>query len=280
MKKRVLITGENSYIGSKFQEYTTKYYDAVDAIDMCTDDWKNFDFSAYDVVIHVAAIVHKQEKSYTQQQYYEVNTKLASDVAKKAKSEGVSQFVFLSTMSVYGIVNGVITKDTKCKPFNDYGKSKLQAEMLLNDMCDDSFVVSILRPPIVYGKGCKGNYNELSAFARKMPFFPNYKSQRSMIYIDNLCEIIKLCIDNKLSGVFCPQDSEYVNTSHMVQLIAGANGRKIRLTKFFNLFITLALKMRIRVVQKVFGSLTYEKELCPQYTQVDLETAIRKTEEK
>lgn len=280
MKKRVLITGENSYIGSKFQEYTTKYYDAVDAIDMCTDDWKNFDFSAYDVVIHVAAIVHKQEKSYTQQQYYEVNTKLASDVAKKAKSEGVSQFVFLSTMSVYGVMNGVITKDTLCKPFNDYGKSKLQAEMLLNDMCDDSFVVSILRPPIVYGKGCKGNYNELSAFARKMPFFPNYKSQRSMIYIDNLCEIIKLCIDNKLSGVFCPQDSDYINTSHMVQLIAGANGRKIRLTKFFNPFITLALKMRIRVVQKVFGSLTYEKELCPQYTQVDLETAIRKTEEK
>lgn len=280
MKKRVLITGENSYIGSKFQEYTTKYYDAVDAIDMCTDDWKNFDFSAYDVIIHVAAIVHKQEKSYTQQQYYEVNTKLASDVAKKAKSEGVSQFVFLSTMSVYGVMNGVITKDTLCKPFNDYGKSKLQAEMLLNDMCDDSFVVSILRPPIVYGKGCKGNYNELSAFARKMPFFPNYKSQRSMIYIDNLCEIIKLCIDNKLSGVFCPQDSDYINTSHMVQLIAGANGRKIRLTKFFNPFITLALKMRIRVVQKVFGSLTYEKELCPQYTQVDLETAIRKTEEK
>jgi len=280
MKKRVLITGENSYIGSKFQEYTTKYYDAVDAIDMCTDDWKNFDFSAYDVVIHVAAIVHKQEKSYTQQQYYEVNTKLASDVAKKAKSEGVSQFVFLSTMSVYGVMNGVITKDTLCKPFNDYGKSKLQAEMLLNDMCDDSFVVSILRPPIVYGKGCKGNYNELSAFARKMPFFPDYNSQRSMIYIDNLCEIIKLCIDNKLSGVFCPQDSDYINTSHMVQLIAGANGRKIRLTKFFNPFITLALKMRIRVVQKVFGSLTYEKELCPQYTQVDLETAIRKTEEK
>lgn len=277
---RVLITGQDSYIGSMFCEYTTEYYDAVDTIDMRTDDWRNYDFSRYDAVVHVAALVHKQEKAYTKQQYFEVNTKLAYDVAKKAKRDGVSRFVFLSTMSVYGVVNGVITKDTKCDPFNDYGKSKLQAEIMLTDICDESFAVSILRPPIVYGKGCKGNYNELAHFAKKMPFFPNYKSQRSMIYIDNLCEIIRLCIDNKLSGVFCPQDSEYINTSHMVQLVAMANGRKIRLTKFFNPLITLALKMKISIVQKVFGSLVYDTDLCPKYEKVDFETAVYKTEEK
>ena len=279
MRKRVLITGENSYIGDSFCKYTTEYFD-TDVIDVVDDKWKDADFSVYDAVVHVAAIVHKQEKNYTQHQYYKVNTDLAVEIADKAKNSGVGQFVFLSTMSVYGVVNGVVDKNTELKPFNSYGKSKLKAEKLLKALSDDRFVVTNVRPPIVYGKGCKGNYNDLASFARKMPFFPEYKSERSMIYIDNLCEFIKKCIDENLSGDFCPQDKSYVNTSHMVKLVADANGKKIRLTKVFNLFITLSLKMKITVVQKVFGSLTYDKDLCPDFDTVDFETAIKRTEQK
>ncbi len=280
MGKRVLITGKDSYIGDMFCDYTTEYYDVVDIVDVRTDEWKNHDFSHYDVVIHVAAIVHKQDKTYTDEECYKVNTDLAFEVAQKAKRSGVKQFVFLSTMSVYGVINGVVNKDTEFNPFNIYGKSKLKAEQLINSLADDGFGVTILRPPMVYGKGCKGNYNELAGFARKMPFFPNYSSSRSMIYIDNLCEIIKKCIDENLFGAFCPQDECYVNTSDMVKLVSYYNGRKIRLTKVFNPFITLALKMKISIVQKVFGSLTYDVDLCPPYKKVDFETAIKKTEEK
>lgn len=279
MGERILITGKNSYIGEKFESFITEYGYSVDTVDMIGKGWENCDFSNYDTVVHVAAIVHKQEKEYSNDEYFKVNCELAVDVAKKAKSSGVSQFVFISTMSVYGVVNGVITKDTALNPFNNYGKSKLEAERRILELLDESFTVAVLRPPIVYGKGCKGNYVELSKFAKKLPFFPDYKSCRSMIYIDNLTRFIKKVIDEKLSGIFCPQDESYVNTSQMVKAVANANGKKIKLIKIFNPFITLALKMRINIVCKVFGSLIYEKDLCPEYEKVDFETAIKRTEE-
>ncbi len=279
MGKRILITGKNSYIGSKFCDFTTKYGNTVDTVDMIGDDWKNHDFSCYDAVVHVAAVVHKKENSVSKEEYFKVNTQLAVEVAKKAKDSGVSQLLFLSTMSVYGVLNGVISKDTELKPFNEYGKSKLAAEKEISAFEDDNFSVVIVRPPMVYGKGCKGNYMSLAKFAKKLPFFPLYKSQRSMIYIDNLCSFLHKAIDENLSGVFCPQDEEYVNTSLMVEEVARANGRNIKLTKIFNPFITLALKMKINIACKVFGSLIYEKDLCPEFEKVDFKTAIKHTEE-
>ncbi|MBQ2971187.1 MAG: NAD-dependent epimerase/dehydratase family protein [Ruminococcus sp.] len=278
MSKKILITGENSYVGSMFAEFTTEYGDVVDTIDMIGDDWKSGDFSSYDAVVHVAAIVHKQERKYSKQEYFKVNSELAFKVAQKAKNDGVKQFVFLSTMSVYGVLNGVITKDTPCVPFNLYGESKLKAEHIIRELDDENFTVTVLRPPIVYGKGCKGNYVVLSKFAKKLPLFPDYKSQHSMIYIDNLSAFIKKAIDERLSGVFCPQDDEYVCTADMVQKVAKANSKDIKLTRFFNPFIALALKMKIHLVCKIFGTLIYEKDLCPPYDKVDFETAIEKTE--
>lgn len=279
MGKKILITGKNSYIGSMFCDFTTKYGDVVDTIDMIGKAWESYDFSSYDVVVHVAAIVHKQEKEFSKEEYFKVNRDLAVKVAKKAKESGVSQFVFLSTMSVYGVVNGVINRDTELKPFNDYGKSKLEAERKIFALEDHNFTVTVLRPPIVYGKGCKGNYVELSKFAKKIPFFPDYSSSRSMIYIENLCRFMKKTIDENMGGVFCPQDKSYVNTSHMVKLVAKANGKDIKLTKVFNPIIILALKIKINIVCKVFGSLTYEKDLCPEYDSIDFKTAIKLTEE-
>ncbi|MBE6824251.1 MAG: NAD-dependent epimerase/dehydratase family protein [Ruminococcaceae bacterium] len=277
MENRILITGKNSYIGDSFSEFVHNY--PVDIVDMQNEEWKNYDFSSFDTVVHVAAIVHKQEKQYTVEEYKKINTTLAYEVAKKAKESKVKQFVFLSTMSVYGVVSGVITKDTKLNPFNDYGKSKLQAERLIQSLEDESFKVTIIRPPLVYGKGCKGNYKKLRKFALKLPFFPDVESSRSMIYIGNLCSFMKKAIDEKLSGVFCVQDGAYVNTSQMVKLVANANGKDIKLTKVFNPLINMLLRMKIHIVCKVFGSLTYDFSLCPDYEKVDLNTAIKLTEE-
>ena len=174
MRKKVLITGKDSYIGDSVSRFCDGY--DVDIVDTVSSDWKNTDFSVYDAVVHVAAIVHKQKRKFSDEEYYEVNCDLAYDIAKKAKEAKVKQFVFLSTMSVYGVLNGVITKDTKTKPFNIYGESKLKAENKISTLIDDDFTVTIVRPPIVYGKGCKGNYVELSRFASKFPFFPDYES--------------------------------------------------------------------------------------------------------
>lgn len=279
MGRKILVTGKNSYIGDSFSSYASAHGDCVCVVDTISDEWKNTDFSGYDAVLHVAAIVHKQNRKYTEQECFDVNTNLAFEVAKKAKESKVKQFVFISTMSVYGVVNGVITKDTLKKPFNIYGETKLKAEQMLKTLCDENFAVTIVRPPLVYGKGCKGNYNELANFAKKHPFFPDYESHRSMIYIDNLSGFIKKSIDEELSGEYCPQDDCFVKTSEMVKLVANANGRKIRMTKFFNPLITLALKLKIGIICKVFGSLTYEKDLCPPFEKVDLQSAIKFTEE-
>ncbi|MBQ4128772.1 MAG: NAD-dependent epimerase/dehydratase family protein [Ruminococcus sp.] len=276
---RVLITGANSYIGDSFMSYVSNKNYQVDTIDMMTKEWIETDFSKYDVVLHVAAIVHKKERDYTNEEYYKINTELAFDVAEKAKCSGVKQFILMSTMNVYGKDVGIISNETSLSPVTAYGKTKLKAEQMIQELCDDSFSVVILRPPIVYGKNCKGNYVTLSKFAKKLPFFPDYESYRSMIYIDNLCEFIKKSIDEGLCGVFCPQDEHYVMTSKMVRLVAKANGKDIKMTKLFNPLITLGMKLKIRILCKVFGTLVYDDSLKLEYDRVDLETAIRKTEE-
>ena len=159
-------------------------------------------------------------------------------------------------MSVYGLVTGFICKDTPLKPVNSYGKSKAEADIRIEKMVDENFKFVCLRPPMVYGKGCKGNYQTLRKAALKFPFFPDFYNKRSMIYIENLCEFIKQCIDMEKNGLFFPQNDEYVNTSNMVHYIAKYNNKKLVLTKIFNVFIKM---FNINIVKKVFGNLIYEK---------------------
>lgn len=221
--KKILITGANSYIGVSFEKYMEKFGDeySVDTADMIGDEWKNKDFSTYSVVFHVAAVVHKKETKDLVSQYYAVNRDLAAEVAEK---------------------------------------SKLQAEQKLLPMNDDAFKVCVLRPPMIYGKGCKGNYRALEKFAGKLHFFPYVANERSMLYVDNLAAFVKLMIDKDESGVFFPQNDEYTNTSLMVKSIAAARGRKMRLVKGFTPLIRF-LGLFTGLVNKAFGNLTYDKSL-------------------
>lgn len=278
MGKRILITGKDSYIGDSFCAYTTEYGNSACELDVRTDDYKNHNFSQYDTVVHVAAIVHKKAKEFSKEDYYKVNAQLAFDIAKKAKESGVKHFIFLSSMSVYGLTCGEITRDTKLSPSNLYAQSKLEGERLISTLESKDFTITVLRPPLVYGKGCKGNYTLLSDFAKKFPIFPDYKSQRSMIYITNLCRFIQVVIDKRMSGVFCPQDESYVCVSNMVEKIKKANGKKAVLTKVFNPFISLLIKLRVSKICKVFGTLTYSHDMCEPFDRISFEQAIELTE--
>lgn len=255
--KKILITGANSYIGTSFEKYMAQFGDEyqIDTVDMIDGTWREKDFSGYDSVFHVAGIAHQKETLENAHLYYEVNRNLAVATAKKAKREGVKQFILLSSMSVYGMETGVITKQTVPNPKSHYGKSKLQADEIIEKLNCDTFKVAILRPPMVYGNGCKGNYQRLRKFALKSPIFPDYPNKRSMVYIDNLCEFVKCVIDEGEDGVFFPQNAEYVNTSEMVRTIAEENGRKLYFTKAFNPIIKI---MSFGIIKKVFGSLTYK----------------------
>ena len=287
--KKVLITGANSYIGTSFENYVMQCRDyQIDTVDMIDSTWRDKSFSEYNSVFHVAGIAHSDTGRVSEERkqfYYQINTDLTIETAKKAKADGVGQFIFMSSAIVYGDSAPIgkpkrITRDTPVAPANFYGDSKVQAENGLLKLADESFHVVILRPPMIYGKGSKGNYPQLSKFAQKLPFFPNIENERSMLYIGNLTEFVKLMIDNNESGFFYPQNAEYVVTSEMVNAIAQAHGKKIRLVKG----TTVPLKAMSHVtglVNKAFGNLSYDmsmSEYKENYRKFSFEESIRQTE--
>ncbi|MEG2286045.1 MAG: NAD-dependent epimerase/dehydratase family protein, partial [Eubacterium sp.] len=239
------------------------------------------DFLKYDVIFHVAAIVHKKEKPEMEALYMKVNCELPIQIAEKAKVEGIKQFIFMSSMSVYGINSGIINKHTIPSPRTYYGKSKLEAEQKLQQYNECKFNVAVIRPPMIYGKGSKGNYPKLAKLARRSPIFPDIDNERSMLYIENLCAFIRLMIDHNEKGIFFPQNKEYVKTTELVQTIAQVYGKKMHLTKIFNPLLKGTFQ-KINLINKVFGSLVYEKELSIynnfQYSVIDLKKSIELTE--
>ena len=258
--KKILITGANSYIGTSFETYINEHYPndyTVDTVDMIDGTWREKDFSEYDSVFHVAGIAHQKETKENAALYYQVNRDLAIETAQKAKTEGVKQFIFLSSMSVYGMDTGVITRETVPNPKSNYGKSKLQAEEGINALTSDGFKVCIVRPPMVYGKNCKGNFQTVVKIVEKSPVFPRIKNERSMIYIDNLSSFIKMCVDQSVSGLYCPQNREYVRTMDMAKMIAVKLGKK----RYFSFLLgggVWMLRPFLGVAKKGFGSLVYQ----------------------
>ena len=268
--KKILITGANSYIGVSVEQYLARWPEKyqVDTVDMVDGSWRQKDFHGYDAVLHVAGLVHQPKTKNDPaeaERYDRINHLLAVETAGKAKAEGVKQFLFMSSASVYGLNAPVgkvvmITKDTPLNPTDNYGISKKNAEESLSRLRGDSFRLAVLRPPMIYGKGCRGNYQTMAKLARKLPFFPWVDNQRSMLYMENLAECIRLLIDDEAEGIFCPQNNEYVNTSDMVNLIAHANGKGILLIRGFGWAIKL-LRPITGIVDKAFGSLCYDFEL-------------------
>ena len=290
--KKILITGANSYIGMSFADYLAqpefagKYQ--VDTLDMIGDAWKSFDFSGYDSVYHVAGIAHSDNGKISEERaklYYAVNTDLTVACATRAKEAGVKQFIFMSSAIVYGDSapigkSKIITRDTPVNPANCYGDSKVQAENGIRPLDSDTFKVVILRPPMIFGKGSKGNYPLLSRLARKLPAFPKVENCRSMLYIGNLVEFVRLMIENDEHGTFWPQNPQYSNTSEVISLIAKANGKRCVLLPGFGWALKL-MSHATGLVNKAFGNLSYEQgmsEYKEPYQKYSLKEAIEKTE--
>lgn len=263
--KKILITGSKSYVGTSLQKWLRNYPGkySIESISLRNDLWKKKDFSEYDVVLHMAGIAHVSSDPKMEEMYYKVNRDLTIETAEKSKVEGVKQFIFMSSIIVYGESSSnkrVIDKNTVPTPSNFYGNSKLQAEEGIKPLENDKFKVAILRPPMIYGRGSKGNYPKLAKVARNLPVFPDIDNQRSMLHINNICEFIRLIIDNEDSGLFFPQNNEYVKTSEMVKLIAELHGKSISLTKIFNPILKI-MGIKFGLINKVFGNLVYEKSM-------------------
>lgn len=282
--KRVLITGANSYIGRSFMTYVVNDNQLeVTELDVRDASWKTYDFSVYDAIFHVAGIAHFSKDSSQKELYYQVNTDLTRDIAQKAKTDGVKQFIFMSSIIVYGdstAAERVITRDTQPNPSDFYGDSKLKAEQALQELADEQFKIAIIRPPMIYGKGSKGNYPRLATLAQKILIFPQIANQRSMLYIDNLCEFLKQLMLQDLQGIFFPQNRDYVCTSKLICTIAEIHGKTIKTTSLFNPFVYLFFKFD--TIKKLFGNLVYEKGMSQYHFEYQIkgfEESIRVTEE-
>jgi nucleoside-diphosphate-sugar epimerase len=283
--KKILITGLNSYIGNSVEKYLSNFEDEyhIEKISVRDEKWRELDFSNYNVVFNVAGIAHIRITPDMEKIFYRVNRDLSIALCEKAKKEGVNQYIYLSSMNVYGDTSDLITKDTIPTPKNFYGESKLQADIRIQEMNTNEFKVISVRPPVVYGPGCKGNYPKLSKLAKTCPVFPEYKNTRSMIYIENLCELIRLLIENNESGIFHPQNREYTSTFNLVEKIAQVHNRKILKISLFNSIIRLLL-YRIRLINRVFADDRYSMEISDynkfKYCIVNFKDSIEFTEMK
>ena len=302
LERKVLITGANSYIGSSFKDYAKEHYPKnflIEELDLLEDSWRNKDFSTYDIVYHVAGLAHADVgklSEETKENYYRVNTDLSLAVARKAKEEGVRNFIFMSSMIVYGDSaplgkKKIIDADTIPSPANFYGDSKLQADVAVRALANENFKVIVLRPPMIYGKGSKGNYPLLAKLAKLSPIFPEVKNERSMLYIENLCEllcqIMLLGKMNRQSVVLLPQNKDWVQTSAMVEEIARAKGKKVKRIKSLRLFVTVAGKIPGKIggmIHKAFGNFSYEQSVSKymgcEYQFYDLRKSLKEMEER
>ena len=270
--KRILITGANSYVGTSVEKWLIKdpnnYH--VETLDMQNPSWVTFDFSKFDVVFHVAGIAHVSKKKSMEDLYYKVNRDLTIQTAQIAKSSGVKQFIFMSSMIVYNSKDTKITLETIPKPDNFYGMSKLLAEEGLLTLWSDEFSVCILRPPMIYGPNSKGNFPKLIKIAKKTLVFPYIENKRSMLHIDNLSIFIKNAINDTKAGLYFPQNKEYSCTTSIIKKIANINNRRIWFTKLLNPLIFL-FKNRINIINKVFGDFYYDinKDVLDSFISLD-----------
>ena len=286
--KKLLIIGKNSYVGTSVRAYLEAAGGfSVSEVGTEHGEWRDFDFSLFDCVYHVAGIAHSDTGSMSEAQqanYFSVNTDLAVACAEKAKAAGVRQFIFMSTSLVYGRAARIgdemrITAESEPAPFNIYGESKLRAEKGILALADESFRPLILRCPMIYGKNCKGNFPVMEKYARLAFFFPKIKNERSMLYIGNLAEYVRLAAENGDEGIFTPCNREYSNTSELIRMIRAAKGKKTVLVPGFNRLFAL-LSRGSNSIAKAFGNFTFAEGLGsrePDYRVYTLEQSIKDT---
>ncbi len=275
---KVLITGTNGYIATHLAAWLERFAPdcAVTPLSLRGDAWKSESFAGFDAVLHLAGLAHIKETEQNHALYDRVNRDLTVQAAQKAKADGVSRFVFLSSLSVYDPRALHIDAATPLAPATAYGKSKLQAEQLLTALAGDRFQVVIVRPPMVYGPDCPGNFARLQSLALRCPVFPSLKNARSMIYIDNLCEFLRLSLTLP-PGIYCPQNAEYACTAEIYRLLRRAAGKKAAPVGLFNPAVRL-LAARVGTLEKVFGDKTCDFSLsAPElaYHAVPFEESIK-----
>jgi len=239
---RVLITGANSFIGTNFRKYSQ--YTNNEEISILENKAEDIEFSKYDVVLHLAAIVH-QSKKIAESEYFRINRDLCLKIAQQSKKSGIKQFIFLSTIKVYGgYIPGseIRNENSECFPDDAYGKSKYAAEAELLRMDDSDFKVSIIRTPLVYGEAVSANMFSLIRLVESFPILPFGKidNKRNFTFSENLVGFIDQIIEKRASGVFIAMDEKAISTTELIIFISKYLGKRTILFKLPKLFIRIS----------------------------------------
>jgi UDP-glucose 4-epimerase len=267
----ILITGANGFVGKVLcATLTRKGYNVKGAIrrpsvptdlDTCVDrtvslltmelppslavvgdiqaqtDWRTA-LQGVDVVIHLAARVHVLQETAADalEAFRAVNTVGTENLARQAAEAGVKRFIFLSTIKVFGehTLAEAITADTPVAPVDPYALSKWEAEQSLRKVFAKTRTQwVIIRPPLVYGAGVKGNFLRLIRLVKcgiPLPF-ARVCNKRSLIYVENLCELISVCIahPDAAGQVLLCADTDDFSTPQLIRCLAQALKTPVRL---------------------------------------------------
>ena len=256
----MLITGANSYVGTNVEKWLMREPDKfyVETLDMQNPNWRDFDFSKFDVVFHVAGIAHVSTKKSMKNLYFQVNRDLTIETAKKSKESGVRQFIFMSSMIVYNSKETRITQNTMPNPDNFYGQSKLQAEEGIQTLQSDVFNVVILRPPMVYGPESKGNFKNLVKLSKYFLIYIDTHNIKSLLFIDNLVIYIENLILRNLAGIYLISNNEMVSTYTILKTIRLTKGKKT-----FSIYIPFwfsKILCKLKIFRKIYGDRYYDIE--------------------
>ncbi len=287
--KKILITGAGSYVGESVRKYILAKESSfqIDAVDTMGDNWKQADFSQYDVVFHVAGIAHVNAEPKMEPLYYKVNRDLTIEIARHAQNAGVKQFIFMSSQIVFhesqSLKKVVLTVETEPNPNGFYGDSKLQAETGLKTLRAEGgqMKMCILRPCMIYGPNAKGNFPRLAKLATKTPVFPAWHNKRSMLYIDNLAEFVLQAILRELEGTYYPQNRELADTVEIIRFFAKEIGHRVWITRLLNPFVWLG-GFVLQPINKMFATYYYDPEMSKMefdYQLVNFEDSLRRIAE-
>lgn len=251
---KILITGANGFIGAHLcQELSNRniifrstarntnenhYIDFI-SCDLETTESLNHLMDGCDIVVHLAGRAHVTSDD-SQEKYQVANEFVTQRLANAAVQNGIARFVYISSIKVNGESSGPglpIRQSDTPNPLDNYGRSKLAAELALQEICRvNNMDYVIIRPTLVYGKGVKANFSALiSAVKKGLPLpIATVKNVRSMIGINNLIDlIVATCTNPKAANqTFLASDGIDMSTPELVRLIAASLNRRSRIFPF------------------------------------------------
>ena len=260
--KTILLTGASGFVGQRFLEYNKSNF-TIRTVSLINQAVENIDFTGVDAILHLAGKAHQMTK-IEDSIYFDVNTELTKKLALAAKAKGVSHFIFISTIKVFGEhQNSVLTEGSPCEPINDpYGQSKLQAEKFLQSIEDATFAVSIVRPPLIYGPRVKGNlirFLKLADNGNPLPF-AHIDNRRTMVFLDNLIEMINALIRQKKSGIFLAADAQPLSTTFLISEMRKKMARPTRLFTMPSPLKWVLKKVKPEMYIRLYGSLEMDAQ--------------------